>query len=42
MDELMVEYTRTANQALTEVAANSWYGISLLEQARVVGIVTDN
>ncbi len=42
MDELMVEYTRTANAALTEVAANSWYGISLLEQARVVGIVTDN
>ena len=42
MDELMIEYTRTANAALTEVAANSWYGISLLEQARVVGIVTDN
>ena len=42
MDELMIEYTRTANQALTEVAANSWYGISLLEQARVVGIVTEN
>ena len=42
MDELMVEYQRDADQALTKIAANSWYGVSLLEQARVVGIVTDN
>jgi len=41
-DELMIEYTRSADASLTQIAANSFYGISLLETARGVGIVTDN
>ena len=42
MDELTVELQRVPDSALTQVAGNSWFGISVLEQARLVGIVTDN
>jgi hypothetical protein len=41
VDELQVEYTRTATRGLTTVVGNSWFGIGILEQARLVGIVTD-
>lgn len=38
---LVVEITRNASRAITEIAGNAFTGVSLLEQARIVGIVTD-
>jgi len=40
-DELVVEITRDASAATTEVVGNAYVGAGLLEQARIVGIVTD-
>lgn len=41
MDELIVEVTRDASTAVTEIVGGAYYGVSVLEQARLVGIVTD-
>ncbi len=41
MDEVLVEIARNPGQALTKVVGNAWVGVSLKEQARVCGIVTD-
>jgi len=41
MDELLVEITRDASKGVTEVAGNAYVGVGLIEQARIVGIVTD-
>lgn len=41
MDDLIVEVSRDASRALSEVAGSAYFGIGLREQARVVGIVTD-
>ena len=41
MDELLVEITRDASAGLTEVAGNAYVGVGLIEDARIVGIVTD-
>jgi hypothetical protein len=40
-DELVVEITRDASAATTEITGNAYVGAGLLEQARIVGIVTD-
>ena len=40
-DELLVEITRDASKGLTEVAGNAYVGVGLIEQDRIVGIVTD-
>lgn len=41
VDNIYVEITRTAASALTNIAGNAWVGLSVKEQARLVGIVTD-
>ena len=41
MDELLVEITRDASKGVTEVAGNAYVGVGLIEQDRIVGIVTD-
>jgi hypothetical protein len=41
-DELVVEITRDASAATTEITGNAYVGAGLLEQARIVGIVTDS
>ena len=41
MDELVIEISRDASTALTEVVGNAYLGTGVLEQARLVGIVTD-
>lgn len=38
---LVVEINRKASEALTQIAGNAFTGVSVLEQARLVGIVTD-
>ena len=41
MDEVIVELQRDASAATTEVVGAAYVGLSLLEQDRVCGIVTD-
>lgn len=41
MDELLVEITRDASKGLTEVAGNAYVGVGKIEDARIVGLVTD-
>lgn len=41
VDEILVEVTRDASRAITEIVGNAWVGLSVKEQARLVGIVTD-
>ena len=41
MDELVIEISRDASTALTEVVGNAYLGTKLLEDARIVGLVTD-
>ena len=40
-DEILVEVTRDASRAITEIVGNAWVGLSVKEDARLVGIVTD-
>ena len=40
-DEIVVEITRAPTRAVTEIVGNAWVGVSVKEQARLVGIVTD-
>ena len=40
-DEVLVEIVRNTTAATVTVMGNAWVGLSLKEQARVVGIVTD-
>jgi len=39
-DELVVEITRDASSATTEVVGNAYLGCAILEQARICGVVT--
>lgn len=39
--EILVEFSRTGTQALTHVIGHGYLGMSIREQARIVGIVTD-
>ncbi len=41
MDEVLVEVARSIDGALTKVAGNAWCGVTVKEQARLVGCVTD-
>ena len=41
MDELMVEFDRSAATTITDIVGNAWVGLGVLEQSRLVGIVTD-
>ena len=41
MDELLVEITRDASKGVTEVAGNAYVGAGKIEDARIVGITTD-
>lgn len=41
MDEVLVELTRNIDSATVQVVGNAWVGLSVKEQARLVGIVTD-
>lgn len=41
VDEIVVEITRDASRAVTEIVGNAWLGMALKEQSRIVGIVTD-
>lgn len=41
VDEVLVEITRDASRALTEVVGNAWVGLSVKEDSRLVGIFTD-
>ncbi len=41
VDEVLVEITRDVNRAVTNIVGNAWVGLSLKEQSRIVGIVTD-
>lgn len=41
MDEILVEVQREPDGALTKVSGNAWVGLSVKEQARLVGCVTD-
>jgi hypothetical protein len=41
MDEILVEVVRDPAGALTQISGNAWCGISVKEQARLVGCVTD-
>ena len=41
VDEILVEIARDSSKAITEIVGNAWVGVSLKEQARVCGIVTD-
>lgn len=41
MDELLVELARRPGEALEEVVGNAYVGVGLIEDARIVGIVTD-
>jgi|7_EtaG_2_1085326.scaffolds.fasta_scaffold00220_6 hypothetical protein len=41
MDELIVEITRDASKGQTEIAGNAYVGVGIIEDARIVGFVTD-
>jgi hypothetical protein len=41
MDEILVEITRDASKGITEIIGQAYCGVSLKEQARIVGVVTD-
>lgn len=40
-DEFVVEFERDASKSTTEIVGSSYLGIGIIEQARIVGIVTD-
>ncbi len=41
VDEVLVEVTRNSSRAITEIVGNAWVGLSVKEDARLVGIFTD-
>jgi hypothetical protein len=40
-DEFVVEFERDASKSTTEIVGSSYLGVGIIEQARIVGIVTD-